>query len=199
MRIPWNKGKKGLQVAWNKGKPRNPIFSLKQSNSMKKRYAEGMTVWNKGLKGIHVSPKSEFKKGFTPWNKGKKDIYSQEYIAKLQKSHSGKFGEKSSNWQGGISFEPYPLGWNKTFKEQIRYRDRYKCQFCGKPETECYRKLDVHHIDYDKKNLSIENLISLCSSCHMKTNGNRKYWQDYFMKKEVQIVRFWCNHSPFSS
>lgn len=27
-------------------------------------------IWNKDLKGIHLSPKSEFKKGFTPWNKG---------------------------------------------------------------------------------------------------------------------------------
>lgn len=38
-KIPWNKGKKGLQVAWNKGKPR---------------------TWVTG---------GDFKKGHTPWNK----------------------------------------------------------------------------------------------------------------------------------
>jgi hypothetical protein len=27
-------------------------------------------IWNKGLKGIHLSPKSEFKKGQKAWNKG---------------------------------------------------------------------------------------------------------------------------------
>ena len=84
------------------------------------------------------------------------------------------------NWMGGISFHPYPIGWNKTFKEQIRYRDGYKCQICSKPEVECRRKLDIHHIDYNKSNLAESNLISLCGSCHVKTNYNRDYWLSYF-------------------
>jgi 5-methylcytosine-specific restriction endonuclease McrA len=87
--------------------------------------------------------------------------------------------EKSPGWKGGKSFEPYPLGWNRTFKEQIRYRDGYKCQVCGKPEVENDRKLDVHHIDYNKENIKESNLISLCRSCHMKTNGERKKWIEY--------------------
>ena len=45
------------------------------------------------------------------------------------------------------------------------------------------RKLDVHHIDYDKKNNDPKNLISLCRKCHMKTNKNRKYWTKYFQNK----------------
>ena len=85
--------------------------------------------------------------------------------------------EQHPNWRGGKSFEIYPLGWNRTFKEQIRYRDGYKCQICGKPEVESYRKLDVHHIDYNKKNIKDKNLITLCQSCHFKTNFRRKYWE----------------------
>ena len=81
------------------------------------------------------------------------------------------------NWQGGKSFEPYPLGWTNTFKEQIRYRDNYKCQMCGCPEVECKVKLHVHHIDYDKNNLNTKNLISLCKSCHSKTNIKRHYYR----------------------
>jgi len=27
-----------------------------------------------------------------------------------------------------------------------------------------------------------KNLISLCKSCHMKTNCNREYWINYFSK-----------------
>ena len=42
-----------------------------------------------------------------------------------------------------------------------------------------YRCLDIHHIDYDKKNNDINNLIALCRSCHCKTNGEREYWTDY--------------------
>jgi hypothetical protein len=83
-------------------------------------------------------------------------------------------------WKGGKSFEIYPIGWNNTFKEQIRYRDGYKCQLCGKPEIENCRKLDVHHIDYNKQNISEKNLTSLCKSCHIKTNNNREYWKEYF-------------------
>jgi hypothetical protein len=101
-------------------------------------------------------------------------------------------GEKNPCWLGGISFEPYPLGWNKTFREQIRYRDGYKCQLCGKSEIECNRKLAVHHIDYDKDNLNPKNLISLCISCHMKTNTNREYWKEYFLtgyEKPIEIKK----------
>ena len=88
--------------------------------------------------------------------------------------------EFNPNWNNGSSFEPYPLGWNNTFKEQIRYRDKYKCQNCGKPEIENNRKLSIHHIDYNKENLAPNNLISLCQSCHSKTNFNREYWKKYY-------------------
>ena len=32
------------------------------------------------------------------------------------------------------------------------------------------------------KNNYQDNLISLCKSCHMKTNYNRNYWQEYMKK-----------------
>jgi hypothetical protein len=86
-------------------------------------------------------------------------------------------------WEGGKSFEPYPIGWNKTFKEQIRFRDEYKCQLCYTPEIECIRKLSVHHIDYNKNNIKLENLISLCGKCHSKTRRNKVYWMKLFKEK----------------
>jgi len=80
------------------------------------------------------------------------------------------------NYVHGNCYLPYPLGWTNTFKEQIRFRDNYKCQLCGCHEVENCRKLDVHHIDYNKENLKEDNLISLCQKCHGKTNFNREYW-----------------------
>jgi len=108
------------------------------------------------------------------------------YEAKRCKSCANK-GENNPGYIDGKGKEPYPLGWNKTFKEQIRYRDNYKCQNCGCPEIECETKLDVHHIDYDKQNLDPKNLISLCRSCNVKANKNRKYWARYFQNKIKEI------------
>jgi len=127
--------------------------------------------------------------------------YKRCIICSQQKENHNRYGVKCSketknkislsqtkelhwNWQGGKSFEPYPLGWTKTFKEQIRYRDSYKCQLCNKPEIENNRRLDVHHIDYNKNNLDLNNLISLCKSCHIKTNHDREKWIKYFKNQK---------------
>lgn len=44
---------------------------------------------------------------------------------KLTEEHKKRIGlaqtgEKSSNWQGGISFEPYPISFNKALKKIIK-------------------------------------------------------------------------------
>jgi hypothetical protein len=86
-------------------------------------------------------------------------------------------GDKTSGWQGGISFEPYSVDWTKTLKQAIRQRDKYTCQICGK------EGIIVHHIDYNKKNCISDNLITLCNSCHTATNTNRPKWINYFKKR----------------
>ena len=91
--------------------------------------------------------------------------------------------ENNPNWKGGISKEPYPFEFDNDLKEYIRARDNYKCQVCGCPELENRRKLNIHHIDYDKENLDPDNLISLCDNCHSISNGNRKKWTEYFRNK----------------
>lgn len=110
-------------------------------------------------------------------------LTSPEYRA----AHIGQHaGANSSSWLGGISFEPYTLDFNDKLRTQVRKRDNYTCQLCGKSQNRIL--LAVHHIDYDKKNNVLGNLISLCghekgqSSCHGKTNYNRPYWTTKFQK-----------------
>ena len=91
--------------------------------------------------------------------------------------------EKHPNWNNGSSFEPYGIEFNNKLKQQIRLRDNYICQECGKPQKELKRKLHIHHIDYCKQNNSVFNLISLCLKCHIKTNYNREHWKQYFQMK----------------
>lgn len=98
-------------------------------------------------------------------------------------------GERNGRWQGGKSFEPYNSEFNEQLKELIRHRDGYKCQLCGCPEIENGRKLDVHHIDYDKNNCKPLNLISLCSRCNTKVNSNRLKWIKYFKRKVRKIMK----------
>lgn len=79
---------------------------------------------------------------------------------------------------GASRTSSYPLVFNGAFKEMIRERDGRMCQLCG--ATAGRRGWPVHHIDYDKTNTSIDNLITLCPSCHGKTNSNRQHWRGLF-------------------
>lgn len=94
-------------------------------------------------------------------------------------------GKNNPNWVGGISKLPYSFDFTQKLKDEIRKRDNYCCQICGKSEKKNRKKLSIHHIDYDKKNCDINNLICLCNKCHPKTNFNRDYWYAYC--KEVIV------------
>jgi DEAD/DEAH box helicase domain-containing protein len=69
----------------------------------------------------------------------------------------------------------YGPGWGKI-RERVRARDGYKCQACGTPETT--RQHDVHHkipfrafASREEAN-RLENLTTLCPSCHKKVEEN---------------------------
>ena len=117
--------------------------------------------------------------------KGKKK--SKETRERMKKAQTGHClseksrqkikGENSPNWRGGTSFEPYSVDWTDDLKRAIRRRDEYTCQICGREPA-----IDVHHIDYDKKNCDPKNLITLCKGCHSKTNHNREHWRKKFRR-----------------
>jgi len=96
---------------------------------------------------------------------------------KLSKLLSGK---NNPQWRGGLSFEPYGTEFNKKLKQSIRQRDNFQCQECAKSQIHLKYKLLIHHIDYDKKNCSTNNLITLCVSCNAKANFNRDYWEKFY-------------------
>ena len=98
-------------------------------------------------------------------------LRSKEFRTFMQERHSGP---NSHLWRGGITDNPYDSNFTNSLKEQIRERDGRKCMLCRVPETG--QAHDVHHIDYDKSNSAPDNLITLCASCHRKTNHNRRKW-----------------------
>jgi hypothetical protein len=97
----------------------------------------------------------------------------------LDCQHKFYKGENHPNWKDGSTSRPYRKGFNKKLKRAIKDRDNHKCVICGVPEAETIQGLDVHHIDYNKDNHNINNLIALCHSCHARTNHNRDYWRNF--------------------
>ena len=156
--------------------------------------ALGRPAWNKGLtketdervalnaEGTKKTRKKRIDSGQIgdSWNKGKTKETSERVMTvsrKLKDRYSDK--SKHPNWQGGISKDGYDQTlFNSELKESIRERDGHSCQRCG--ERPDRRKLDVHHINYDKLDCEPSNLISLCSPCNLSVNHERVFWSGFF-------------------
>ena len=92
-------------------------------------------------------------------------------------------------------YKPYRWQYQKSNRldENLRkaalLRDGHSCQECGKSKG----MLEVHHIRARRYGGAdtIGNLITLCSSCHQKTEGREREFEDrYFAKIQSKPQRF---------
>jgi hypothetical protein len=204
-RTPWNKGMKGSQIPWNKGftKETDKRVAAYGKNSGKSR--KGLISSKKGLtaetdariKRCSKETRNKIKEG----NFGQRRSEEAKQNMRKPKSEEAKAnmkiaqnkpevkkkhtGENNSNWQGGISKEPYSQNWSRNLKKIIKDRDGNACQLCFVHENELEgmllkQGLVIHHIDYDKKNDCFDNFITLCHPCHGRTNKDREGWQSVF-------------------
>ncbi len=160
---------------------RGKVYSGKLlSLEHRRKIGESMRGEKHYLYGKHLSEEtkrkmSEAHKGKPSWNRG----LTKNIDEGVRRMAEARIGEGNPAWRGGISFEPYTSEFNRILKEQIKRRDCFICQWCGTD-----KRLAIHHIDYNKKNNTPLNLITLCKCCNSKMNFNREYW-----------MKFWDNMS----
>jgi hypoxanthine phosphoribosyltransferase len=198
-KTPWSTGKTMIEIL---GKKRALECSKKRSthNAMhKKKYREKV---RKAMIGRKITWGDKLSKA----NIGKK--LSKETIEKRSKTtfkrhpnwvgccQKGKKnymysvnqkGKNNGNWKGGGFWTQkiidYGYEFNKELKLAVKIRDKYSCRICGKKENRKKKIfLNIHHVDYNKKNNKINNLVSLCSECHTQTNHRRQRWMEYFLR-----------------
>jgi predicted restriction endonuclease len=167
---PWNKYK--INVYGNKTLKKMRLAKLGRTGKLAPMFGKHHSLETKNKLRIA-------KLGHVPGNKGKKA--SKETRKRLSLSHGGT----------GIPYENTEYGavFDSTLKEKIRFIGNYKCKLCGCSQLENGRLLDVHHIDYDKKNNVVGNLVALCRHCHIKTNYKRDYWRLLFKQGICHVKR----------
>lgn len=131
-------------------------------------------------------------KGRSPHNKGKTwteeeraahmaSRASDEYREKLAAS---KRGPKSHLWKGGKTPDSSLHGWEwRKRRQEVYERDSWICADCGchclntkDSKANPHRKIQAHHIVPRRYGGSdeMENLVTLCMSCHHKRERNLK-------------------------
>ena len=143
-------------------------------------------------------PKMAFKKGYVPKRESvEKMRTTKKNTPWTEARRKAQLNVKCSPWSEERKRKPkkprkplikngkeYPFNWNEIRKEVYK-RDGWVCQECG---IHCHnrKQIQCHHIDYDTSNNALSNLITLCSSCHAKTNFNREDWIKYYTDRKVK-------------
>jgi len=92
-----------------------------------------------------------------------------EALKATRKKGYRMFGETNPRWNGGNSEYPNHAEL-KRIRIEVLKKAKGKCEICGEPAQL------VHHIDGDKSNHQLDNLMAVCSKCHSalhyEDNGN---------------------------
>lgn len=134
------------------------------------------TSFKKGHAFVKGGEKGWFKKGFVPWNKGKKGLHLSP---KSEFTRERVVGEKNVNWKGGVTRTYEKIRKSEQYKrwrEGIFKRDGFRCVGCGNKGV----TLNADHIkpfaDYPELRFDMNNGRTLCVPCHKKTPTYLNRW-----------------------
>jgi hypothetical protein len=122
------------------------------------KFKKGHSPWNSGVKGIHLSPSTEFKKGVM-------------------------FGEKHYSWKGGeqLNKRDCVYLYNGVNKRVRRPKKLYEDANGIIPKGWI-----IYHLDRDKDNDHLSNLIAIPRAVLLKINSGRINANYYEIKKSVE-------------
>ena len=111
------------------------------------------------------------------------DYCNKEYTRAFSKAKKSKHGfnfcsrtckDKAQQIESGdkfISMRPKHYNLDNNYRKKAFKYYEHKCAICDWNEDE--DMLEVHHIDEDRSNNSINNLLILCSICHRKLTSHK--------------------------
>lgn len=90
-------------------------------------------------------------------------VFCSKSCAASYNNSNYRRGENNPNWiDGTYKTEHYA---KLAFRNYI-----HRCAICGLEEPCC---LEVHHIDKNRQNMDLDNLVILCANCHLKVHYNK--------------------------
>lgn len=99
-------------------------------------------------------------------------IRMKAYYAEHPEKVTRLYGESNPNWKHGEARRGY-TSFTESRKQAVREHNYHTCQICSKKWNGLSARFDVHHIDNDKDNFQMDNLVTLCKSCHTRLHrGN---------------------------
>ena len=118
------------------------------------------------------------------------DGYTPEFMEILSTS-----GARAKNDTKDIKVSPKLSGRERT-REIVRMRDNHTCQLCGSQRLAGKQRLDVHHIDCDKRKSrgydrlsEIPNMITLCHRCHSHIPSHIRSMEKAGEKRQVPFKK----------
>lgn len=126
-------------------------------------------------------PETCFKKGEPSWNAGtnKSGMSGKKHSPETKKKmRESSFGEKGSNWRGGVTEENYRVRRSRKYadwRKAVFERDGYTCVHCGAKSVKGKRvRIEADHIlqfaTHPEKRFDVGNGRTLCAPCHRKTD-----------------------------
>lgn len=162
----------GKQVIWNQRKNRWNIYveghyrkdlPYKDPEWLRREYESGRTLKDIGDEcGVNQTTVIKFMRKY--------NIPIRPQPVSLALSGAVR-GERNPAWKGGVSKWQYAYDWKRVMRI-VRKRDNYTCQICRVQFPKTSKILHVHHMDGNKLNNALTNLVTVCASCHPK--GKRK-------------------------